>query len=62
MKGKENAFFVLPLTSRNECISWIPLLASTSCLGFEKYVAKFDRDTLLSTLSQTLLDNPGEAA
>jgi two-component system chemotaxis sensor kinase CheA len=25
--------------------------------GFEKYVAKFDRDTLLSTLSQTLAEN-----
>ena len=33
-------------------------------LGFTKYVAKFDRDTLLSTLSQTLAEerHKGEAA
>lgn len=30
-------------------------------VGFNKYVAKFDRDTLLNTLSQTLIENRGEA-
>ncbi len=31
-------------------------------VGFHKYVAKFDRDTLLNTLSQTLTEHKGEAA
>ncbi len=31
-------------------------------VGFEKYVAKFDRDTLLSTISQTLLEQRDKAA
>lgn len=30
--------------------------------GFTKYIAKFDRDTLLNTLSQTLAENYGEAS
>jgi len=28
--------------------------------GFEKHVAKFDKDTLLNTISQTLLEHPGD--
>ena len=33
-------------------------------VGFSKYIAKFDRDTLLNTLSQTLSENKiqGEAS
>lgn len=31
-------------------------------VGFSKYVAKFDRETLLDTLSQTLNENSGDAA
>ena len=30
--------------------------------GFNKYIAKFDRDTLLDTLSQTLSEQYGEAS
>jgi two-component system chemotaxis sensor kinase CheA len=51
----------------------IPLVALTSHatpedvnrgikVGFHKYVAKFDRDTLLNTLSETLSDHTGEVA
>ena len=31
-------------------------------VGFNKYIAKFDRDTLLNTISQTLSEQAGEAS
>ncbi len=59
---------------REESSAWkhIPMVALTSHatpqdvshgmdVGFSRYIAKFDRDTLLKTLSETLVANEGKA-